>query len=270
MADSAPVTLHAFCLGVLTRGDLEHKLAPPPANLADPPTSAREIEAPTRDSEIGLTSAGEKLPRPAALGDPAARARCLARFAHHELQAAELFAWALLRWPAMPGPLRRALCGVLADEQRHCRMYLERLESLGDTLANHSRSDYFWRHARSIADSGPRGFLCAMGLTLEQANLDFSALYRDGFEAAGDSESAAVCAEVQRDEIRHVALSASWLQRLSPGMSDLAAYLQAVPFPFGGNRAKGRRFDPTAREAAGLSPAFIAYVRDATSGRPPS
>jgi uncharacterized ferritin-like protein (DUF455 family) len=263
MADSSPVTLHSFCLGVLTRGDLASKLAAPPPDLPDPPAQALSIEAPARDPEIALTPGAEKLPRPAALADPAARARCLARFAHHELQAAELFAWALLRWPEMAAPLRRALAAVLADEQRHCRLYLERLASLGDTLADHPRSNYFWRHARTLASKGPPGFLCAMGLTLEQANLDFSALYREGFEAAGDRESAAVRDEVHRDEIGHVALASRWLQKLSGGMADLDAYLQSVPFPFAANRAKGRRFDVRAREAAGLSAQFITHVRDA-------
>ena len=56
-----------------------------------------------------------------------ARAECLARFAHHELMAVELFAWALLRWPMMPSPMRAGFVGVLAQEQVHCRLYLERL-----------------------------------------------------------------------------------------------------------------------------------------------
>jgi uncharacterized ferritin-like protein (DUF455 family) len=266
MSHTAPVTLRAFCLGVLTRGDLTSKLAPPPPQLADPLEAPFELETPVRDAAIALTTSAEKLPRPPALHDPAARARCLARFAHHELQAAELFAWALLRWPALPSALRRGLAGVLADEQRHCTLYLERLASLGDSLSDHSRSNYFWRHAKTFASRGPAGFLSAMGLTLEQANLDFSALYRDAFQAAGDLESAAVCDEVHRDEVRHVALAATWVQTLEDRDSDLDAYLASVPFPFAANRAKGRRFDTAAREAAGLSPAFIAHVRAAGNG----
>lgn len=262
---TAPATLHEFCRGVLERGDLASKLAPPPPNLPDPRLPAHAVSAPTRDADIALGPGADKLPRPAALHDPKARARCLARFAHHELQAAELFAWALLRWPELPGALRRALVGVLVDEQRHCALYLERLASLGSRLADHPRPGYFWRHSELLARAGPRAFLCAMGLTLEQANLDFASLYRDGFEAAGDLESAAVCERVHRDEIRHVRLAARWLTRLSPGRSDLDAYLESVPFPFAANRAKGRRFDADARRAAGLSGAFIDHVRLARS-----
>ncbi len=271
MPDARPETLHDFCRGVLLRGDLASKLAPPPAGLADPMRPALEIEAPARDADIALGPGADRLPRPTALGDRGARARCLARFAHHELQAVELFAWALLRWPGLPAGLRQALLSLLADEQRHCKMYLSRLASLGEGLADHALPGYFWRHARTLsaAPAGPRAFLCAMGLTLEQANLDFATLYRDGFAAAGDALSAAVCDAVHRDEIRHVRVAARWLLRLSPEASDLAAYLEAVPFPFAANRAKGRRFDPEARRAAGLSPAFIEHVRRA-GGRPGS
>lgn len=266
--EETAATVAAFCRRILHRGDLEAKLRPPPRDLPDPPHAPLLVERPARIPDLSLDSGAERLPRPSALRDPPARARCLARFAHHELMAVELFAWALLRWPDLPGPLRRELLGVLADEQRHCRLYLERLAAHGQDLAEHPRSDYFWKHAATIAASphGPRAFLCAMGLTLEQANLDFSALYRDAFREAGDEASARVCARVHRDEVRHVAIAARWLVALSPpGASDAAAYARCVPFPFAATRAKGRRFDAEARRRAGLSEAFIAAVREARS-----
>lgn len=260
---TAPATLHAFCRGVLERGDLASKLAPPPEALADPTAAPVIFSGPARAPELALSSGLDKLPRPSSLADPRARARCLARFAHHELQAVELFAWALLCWPELPPALRRGLLCVLADEQRHCHLYLARLDALGHDLADFPRPGYFWRHAATLARAGPRAFLCAMGLTLEQANLDFAPLYRDGFAEAGDPQSAEVCEQVHRDEIRHVRLAAHWLRKLSPGRTDLEAYLESAPFPFAASRAKGRRFDASARHEAGLSPAFIEHVRAA-------
>jgi uncharacterized ferritin-like protein (DUF455 family) len=264
-------TVRAFCRRVLECGDLASKLDAPPTGL-DPrdPGPALAIEAPVRDASLSLSSGVDKLPRPGELAAPGARAACLARFAHHELMAVELFAWALLRWPELPSALRRSFLGVLADEQRHCRLYLERLRAHGSSLAEHPRSDYFWRHAPTIAASphGARAFLCAMGLTLEQANLDFSLLYRDAFREAGDEASARVCQRVHDDEVQHVRLAALWLRRLEPGeqeVDDLDAYLDAVPFPFAPARAKGRRFDAAARRRAGLSERFIEAVRDARS-----
>jgi uncharacterized ferritin-like protein (DUF455 family) len=264
MEPETPPTLRSFCERVLQSGDLASKLAEAPADLPDTdPGAACSFEWPARDPGLELTSGAEKLPKPGALHDPAARARCLARFAHHELMAVELFAWALLRWPTLPPGLRRALFHVLGEEQLHCRLYLERLAAHGSRLEEHPRSDYFWKHVGTIRDAedGPRAFLCAMGLTLEQANLDFSALYRDAFREAGDEATAVVCERVHQDEIRHVRIAGRWLRALSGDMSDLEAYEACVPFPFGPNRAKGRRFDADARRQAGLSEAFIEAVR---------
>jgi uncharacterized ferritin-like protein (DUF455 family) len=154
--------------------------------------------------------------------------------------AAELFAWALLRWPDLPVALRRSWLGTLGDEQRHCALYRERLLALGSDLHEHDLSDYFWKHAPAIAASpdGPRAFLAAMGLTLEQANLDFTLVYRDGFRAAGDADSAAVCQQVHDDEIGHVRLAATWLERLGePGQSEIDRYASVVPFPLSAARA---------------------------------
>jgi uncharacterized ferritin-like protein (DUF455 family) len=264
-----PSTVRELCRRILASGDLETKLAPAPPDLSDrDPGPALHVDWHTRDPELSLSPGSDRLPRPSALREASARARCLARFAHHELMAAELFAWALLRWPDLPPPLRRQLFQILGDEQRHCRLYLERLSAHGDSLSAHPRSSYFWKHAATIARSphGPRAFLCAMGLTLEQANLDFSALYAQAFRDAGDEASARVCEQVHRDEIRHVGVAARALVTLSgSGTSDAEAYAACVPFPFGANRAKGRRFDADARRRAGLSETFIESVRQATS-----
>lgn len=265
------LNVRAFCRALLLGGDLGAKLAAPPRGLSDAePGPALRVRRPGRDASLRMGSGATALPRPGQLGDPRARARCLARFAHHELMAVELFAWALLRWPALPRELRGGLLGVLSDEQEHCHLYLARLHAHGSRLEEHALSDYFWKHEPAIAASrhGPRAFLCAMGLTLEQANLDFALLYRDAFRAAGDEESARVCERVHADELRHVRLAATWLARLGPADPDrpqtlIGAYEQAVPFPLGAARAKGRRFDAGARRRAGLDEAFIQHVRSA-------
>jgi uncharacterized ferritin-like protein (DUF455 family) len=261
--------VRGFCLRILEAGDLDSKLAPPPRNLAsetgvEPPV---HIDHPQRDLGLHMRGGSPRLPRPGELRDPEARIHCLARFAHHELMAVELFAWALLRWPDLPPALRSGFLHVLAEEQTHCRLYAERVESLGSHLHEHPHSDYFWKHAPAIAASphGARAFLCAMGLTLEQANLDFTGLYRDAFRNAGDEASAHICQRVLDDEVAHVALAARWMRRLRPGCDDVEAYTEAVPFPLSAARAKGKRFDVPARRRAGLSPDFIDHVRRARS-----
>lgn len=283
---AAPVppapSVERFCARVLACGDLATKLAPPvdaaggalvdaPSGSAPPPPNR-----PARDPGLRMGSGSDALPPPGALGEPEARRRCLARFAHHELQAVEYFAWALLRWPDAPAALRRGLLGALVDEQRHCRLYLDRLAALGGRFESDDHSDYFWRQVDAIeaAPDGLAAFLAAMGLTLEQANLDFTLTYRDAFAAAGDAETAAICQTVHDDEVAHVALAHRWLRRLAPAPppgepepDDLARYLEAVPFPLGAARAKGRRFEAAPRRRAGLSDAFVEHVRHARGGR---
>jgi uncharacterized ferritin-like protein (DUF455 family) len=269
----AVTDVRAFCIRLLANGDLETKLIPPTGPdgslLSDTsPGPPLDVDHPVRAVGLELAEGAPPLPRPGELGSPAARASCLARFAHHELMAAELFAWALLRWPEVPTELRRGWLLALRDEQKHCRLYLERLHAHASKLDDHVLSPYFWNQAPAIAASphGPRAFLSAMGLTLEQANLDFSLLYRDAFREAGDEASARVCQVVHDEEIAHVALAARWLERLSgSGQSEIERYDDTVPFPLSAARAKARRFDVAARRRAGLGEAFIDYVRSARS-----
>jgi uncharacterized ferritin-like protein (DUF455 family) len=269
------MTVREACQRIMESGSLEVKLAPlvGPAGeaLLDVPSGpAVFLERPARDAEIEMHAGVELLPRPGELSSPDARAQCLARFANHELMAVEFFAWALLRWPDLPAELRRGFVAVLAEEQLHCRLYLERLDALGSKLSNYRLSDYFWKHAPAIAASehGPRAFLCAMGLTFEQANLDFTLIYRDGFRSAGDEASAEVCQRIHDDEVGHVRMAANWMRDLAPaGQSEIDAYQETVPFPLAAARAKARRFDVSARRRAGLGEEFISYVRDARSSQ---
>ena len=114
------------CLAILGSGDLESKLAPPfgPNGELLPdtdPGQALHVPRPERSAELEMRGGAARLPRPNELDSPRARATCLRRFAHHELMAVELFAWALLRWPELAPELRRELALAMADEQRHCR-----------------------------------------------------------------------------------------------------------------------------------------------------
>jgi len=259
-------------LRILVRGELDAKLAPPPAGGKEEPAGrVLRIRRPARQWPLRMSSGAVPLPAASALRNPRARPAVLARLAHHELQAVELFAFALLRWPGAPAALRAGWAAVLADEQRHCRLYLQRLYAHGACLAEFApHSDYFWRFVPALdaSPAGPAAFLAAMGLTLEQANLDFSLLYRDAFRAAGDEATARVCQRVHEEEQGHVALALRWLRLLDPeGRDDVARYERAVPFPLSAARAKARRFDAGARRRAGLSPELVEYVRRARSSQ---
>lgn len=264
-------TVREYCRLLLEGGTLADKLAPPRqadgAPLEDDERGpALVIDAPTRAAGLRLHSGSERLPKQHELKDRHARAITLERFAHHELCAVELFAWALLAFPDLPPALRRGILGALVEEQLHLSLYLERLADLGSGLGEGPHSDYLWRGVRGVlASAHPEAaFLAAVGLTFEQANLDYTALYTDAFARVGDDETAAVLRRVHDDEIGHVALAARWLPRLLGDVaSDLDAYERAVPFPLSAYRAKARRFQEGPRRRAGLSEAFIRHVEAA-------
>lgn len=266
--------MQEFCLNILESGDLEAKLAPPsPADFETHGSTERPGPPrlrPARGPGLDMGGQTERLPKPGELDTAEARARCLARFAHHELMAVEMFAWAILRWPELPDAIQRGLLGILQEEQQHCRLYLERLAAHDSQLADHHLSDYFWKHVPAISrsEAGAAAFLASMGLTFEQGNLDFAPLYREAFRAAGDTLSAEVCERVHQDEIGHVRFAAKALREVSKAgepVTDIELYERSAPFPLSAARAKGRRFDAASRRQAGLSEAFIEYVRTARS-----
>ncbi len=264
----APHTVIGWCRQLLESGDLHTKQASPPADLVDDVAgvSALDIDAPTRSSQLVMVDGSEKLPALRELSSSTARAACLSRFAHHELMATELFAWALVRFPEAPAPLRRGWLAALAEEQEHLALYLGRLHETGVAFGDAPLSGYFWKLMPSVRTAADplKAFLCFQGLTLEQANLDFAIMFRDAFRDVGDAATAQVLQQVHDDEIAHVRLARTWLVRGVEGDdADLHEYVAHVPFPLSAARAKGRRFEVGARRRAGLSEAFIAHVRDA-------
>jgi uncharacterized ferritin-like protein (DUF455 family) len=99
---------------------LAEKIAPgaPPTGFSD--RRDREPPAePGRPPELRVTTASPRTPGPDALRDPKQRARLLHTFWHHELQAAELMCWALLRYPDAEPAFRSGLAGIAVDEIRH-------------------------------------------------------------------------------------------------------------------------------------------------------
>lgn len=255
-------TIPALCRRILEGGALDDKLVGADVVDDDPGVSV-DVDAPARAGALVMVEGAEKLPAQNELTKAEARVACLSRFAHHELMAIELFAWALLKFPEAPAPLRRGMWAALVEEQTHLRLYLARLQAHGAALGDVPLSGYFWKLVPGIraGSDSMKSFLCAQGLVLEQANLDFTITYRDAFARAGDVDSAAVLQRVHDDEIGHVRLAKTWLCR--DGDDDRAAFAQHVPFPLSAARAKGKRFEIGARRRAGLSEGLIALVRDA-------
>ena len=260
--------VRAYALGIVLGETLAAKLAPPPAELElDDREPALRIAAPGRPAELAIAHARKvRTPPLAGMRDPAQRARILHALANHELQAIELFAWALLAYPDAPVAFKRGLVAILAEEQIHFGLYAERLAALGTRFGDHPVTGHFWNKLEPLI--GPLEFACAMGLTFEQANLDFAGDYATAARACGDVATAAALERVHADEIGHVHFAWTWMTKLGGDRDPWQTYLAHVTPPLGPARARGARLDRDARRKAGISDAFIAALEAIAPTRP--
>jgi uncharacterized ferritin-like protein (DUF455 family) len=260
----SPTTVRAFAERVVLATSLEEKLDPPPADLPDPdPGPPLQVEVPGRPARLAIVPASAaRVPPLAGMADPAQRSRILHAFANHELQAAELFAWALLAFPDAPAAFRAGLLRIVADEQRHLGLYLGRLAALDTAFGDHPVSGYFWGKAPSLAS--PLRFVCAMSLTFEAANLDHAGAYARAAREVGDPDTADALERIGRDEIRHVGFGWTWLERLrDPGRSAWDAYRENLTWPLRPALSRGDPFLAAPRRAAGIDEAFLRRVEAA-------
>lgn len=257
-------TIERWCAELVLARELRAKLAPPPPpDLAleaswerDPP--GRRIAAPGRPPELRVVARSPAAPRPEAIVQPAARARLLHTFVHHELQAAELFAWALLAFPSAPREFRAGLVRLCGEELVHMRMYLELLRELGAEFGDHPVRDWFWQRVPTCKD--PLAFVSLQGLGLEGANLEHTARYSTQLRAAGDERGAALLERVERDEIAHVAFAARWFERFSGAALDYDTWCAQLPAPLTPAVLQGRPLNLAARRRAGLGDEFLARL----------
>jgi uncharacterized ferritin-like protein (DUF455 family) len=255
------VEIRDFAQTLVTTEHLAVKLAPAPAGLTDDvPGPPRRFERPGRPPGLEFQRRIE-VPSIEGMPDPAQRPRILHALANHELQAAELFAWALLAFPETPGEFRRGLLRILDDEQRHTRMYTARVEDAGARFGDFPVNGYFWSKVESI--TSPLRFLCAMSLTFENANLDHTHDYAEAARQAGDAKTAGVIERVHRDEIEHVRFGWTWLQAFKrDDESAWDAFQANLTWPLRPAKARGQTFHREGREAAGLDAEFIARLEE--------
>lgn len=260
------VELREYAAAVLLSPALEAKLAPRPARLSDRDRGdGRAPELPARAPELAIVrdpKQKRKVPSLLGMPDPAQRRRILHGLANHELQAIELFAWAILRFPDAPSAFRRGLCAILGEEQLHFRLYEKRLAALGGRFGEEPLSGYFWSKIEDFAT--PARFVAAMSLTFENANLDHAVDLAAAARAAGDLATAAVLQRVHDDEVAHVRFGWRWLQRWKePGQSMVDAYRTNIAFPLRPALARGATFHGASRERVGFDAEFTRMLEQA-------
>lgn len=251
--------IREFADRVLQSPELEAKLQPaaPPVTDADPGPLQRLAE-PARSARLQFAArrTAPAMPRRDALRDPQKRAVAHHIMANHELQALEVMAWTLRAFPDAPRDFRFGMLEVMADEQRHTRMHVERARVLDLEFGDLPVNCYIWKKAMSFASV--LDYLAGLPLVFEGRNLDHTLEFAAEFAAAGDERSAALMRMIHRDEIRHVAFGIEWLRRLKPaGMSDWEAFEQHLHWPLRADKARGDVLQSEARREAGLDDDFI-------------
>ncbi|MCL2777569.1 MAG: ferritin-like domain-containing protein [Polyangiaceae bacterium] len=215
----------------------------------DPPV--RRIAAPGRPPELVVVARARKV---RGLRSPLGRARALHTFWHHELQAAELMAWALLAFADAPRDFRRGLLRLALDEIRHMNMYAAYIQRLGYRVGDFPVRDWFW--ARVPASVDPAAFVAVMGLGLESANVEHSAAFAARFRAAGDDDGARVQEIIGHEEIDHVRFGVEWFSRFK-GSLTFAAWRASLPKPLSPMLMRGANLDRPSRMQAGQPSAFV-------------
>jgi len=242
-------TLERWAWDLVVSRTLDQKRAPGTPPLArDRAFAPYRIAAPGRPPELTLTTRRKKTPRAGALVSPLRRAELLHVFAHHELQAAELFAWAMLAFSDAPEPFVRGLSALACDESRHFAAYQARLAELDHPFGSFPVRDWFWERVGGVRDAA--SFCAFVGLGLESANLDHTRRFEAELRAVGDEAAAALTESIGREEIAHVRFAARWFEQFT-GTLDLTTFAAALPPPLSPMLFRGRPIDREARKAAG-------------------
>ena len=252
MTPPEPDTVERWAWDYVAATSLAAKLTPPalPERWEQNPP-ARRLLRPGRPPELRVVA---KAPKTRGLAAPAGRARALHTFLHHELQAAELMAWALLAFPRAPRELRAGLARIALDEVRHMQLYAGQIARLGHRVGDFSVRDWFWERIPTCPD--PASFVAVMGLGLESANLEHTASFATRFREAGDEEGALIQERVGREEIAHVRFGAHWFAALTGGL-DFDTWRRALPSPLTPLLMRGRPLERSARARAGFPDEFL-------------
>ena len=246
-------TLEAWAQALIETPCLGSKLEPGPLPHAlDESWRARRIEAPGRPPELRVAAKSPKSPR--GLAPAQARAQLLHTFFHHELQAAELFAWALLAWPHTPPAFRRGLGRLAQEELAHARLYAARLEELGHPVGSFPVRDWFWERVPTCRDEVE--FVALVGMGFEAGNLDHCERFAARLRAVGDEPSARLTERVGREEEAHVRFALHWFVEWTGGQ-DFERWLHSLPEPLTPLVLRGAALDRRARERAGQEAAFL-------------
>ena len=255
-------TLEGWAREYIETTDLEAKFASGVPNALDPSARPQRLDAPGRPASLTVAQTSPKTPGPEALRAPARRAQVLHAFLHHELQAAELMAWAILAFSDAPPAFRKGLGRIASDEIRHMSLYRSHLGALGFAFGDFPVRDWFWRRVPSCAT--PSQFVATLGIGFEGANLDHAARFADRFRAVGDEAGAVLQERIAAEEIGHVRFAVEWLRRFDDAEVTFEGWRARLPAPLSPILMRGDPLNREARRKSGLDAAFVDALADWT------
>jgi uncharacterized ferritin-like protein (DUF455 family) len=255
--------LREWAIRILSADTLEEKLLCPPLLTDNEPGPPLLFNEPTRPAHMGFNKRlkEQKLPPFHDHGKEENRAVCLHRFAGHELLAVEIMAHALTAFPDAPKAFRRGVAHTLKEEQGHVRLYMERMAAMGVRFGDLPLFRHFWNHVPYL--TSPVHYVSVMSLTFEMANLDFAPLYGKSFLHFGDTDSAALMAQILKDEINHVSFGYSWLKKWKKEQDPWDAWVESLHPKLTPKRAKGFVLMEENRRKAGIPEDWIAKLKEA-------
>jgi uncharacterized ferritin-like protein (DUF455 family) len=179
------------------------------------------------------------------------RAALLHALAHIELNAIDLAADAIWRFPGLPAAFYRDWATVAREEALHFGLLREHLRSLGCDYGSFPAHNGLW----TMAEKTRHDLLARLALvprTLEARGLDASPAVKAKLLEAGDTRAGEILDIILRDEIGHVAIGNHWYRVVCAqrGLDPLATGAQLAR-THGAPRPRGP-FNLDARRAAGF------------------
>lgn len=234
--------------------ELGFKLNPPPPPRAWAATPMASDLRPGRPPELTITFKKPRKFKPGSLTEPRARAALHHKFWHHELQAAELMCWALLRFVDTPPAFREGLVRIFRDEVRHMGLYQAHIEELGYKLGDFPVRDWFWDRIPTCQT--PLQFVALLGMGLEGANLDHTSRFANWLKNAGDMRGAEIQLQVGREEVGHVRFATRWFREWT-GDVDFDEWCRALPAPLSPLLMRGKTIEMDPRLKAEFPERFL-------------
>lgn len=248
-------TVEEWALSYILSTKLEEKDSPPPVpQVWETSPVSLDVRAPGRPPELLVTLDKPKPVKLGALRSAEARARLLHKFWHHELQAAELMCWALLRFASAEPEFRRGLVRICKDEIRHMKLYAQHIEALGYRVGHFPVRDWFWERIPTCQT--PIQFVALLGMGLEGANLEHTPRFASWFRSVGDEVGAVVQEQVGREEVAHVRFATRWFRQWT-GTTDFDTWRSHLPPPLTPLLLRGKTINREGRLRAGMDDQFI-------------